>query len=144
MIIKKIKEEKAITVTSLVIVIILLLIIASIAITTFSSSTTIIEKATTSVSAYKYEELKEKVKLKLMNLNIEKLSEGNNATLQDVLNLKNSDDEIVDAYQSNNTVILLIDNHECVIDENLETQSITKYNPAKIKRVTRRITYFNK
>lgn len=140
MIVEIFKQEKAITLPALIIQIILILIIASIGLTTLTSSGGILETATSTASAYKLEEVREKIKLKLLNLNMEKIPETGKATLEDVLNLKNTDNEIADAYESNENVVLIIDNYECVINKNFEIESVNKYNPSQLWTVRRPIT----
>jgi hypothetical protein len=142
MVIKKIEGEGAITITSLVITIIILLILAGISISILVGPDGIIERAKTSVSTYKQEEIREKVELKIANLNLEKMAtEEIGANLKDVLELKDKDEEIIDGYESGNNVVLIIDKYQCEIDENLEVKSVNSYNPNQLKKVKRKLEF---
>ena len=143
MIFNNIENEKGITITSLVVTIILILILATISLTTITGSTGLLARTDTTVSAYKQAEIAEKVKLKLLDLNMAKLSNDKEyADLDDVLNLKNTDDEVIDAYMVDETVVLIIDKYECVIDKDLNIKSINVYNPAKLRKITRPLTAY--
>lgn len=144
MIINNTKNENGITITSLVVTIILILILATISLTTITGSTGLLARTETTVSAYKQAEITEKVKLKLLDLNMSKLAnEKESADLDDVLNLKNTDDEVIDSYELDDTVVLIIDKYECVIDKDLNIKSINIYNPAKLRKVTRPIKSYS-
>lgn len=144
MITKKIKEQKGITLMSVVIVIIVLLILVGVSISQINNSNGILQTSKTAVSAYKEKSIREKVELKIDNLNLEKMTKTyENANLDDVLKLKESDNEITDAFKDGNNVILIIDDYECKINENLEVESINIYNnnPNTLKQIKRNVKY---
>ena len=144
MIIDEFKSQNAISIVALVITIILLIIIASISISQLSGQDGLLSRSKTSVSAYKEKAIKEKVELKIADLNLEKLEQNSGElTLQDILNLKNTDEEITNSYESGNSVVLVLNNeYKCEINEDFEVGSIETYteNKAKLVKMKRTLT----
>ena len=144
MIIDEFKSQNAISIVALVITIILLIIIASISISQLSGQDGFLSRSKTSVSAYKEKAIKEKVELKIADLNLEKLEQNSGElTLQDILNLKNTDEEITNSYESGNSVVLVLNNeYKCEINEDFEVGSIETYteNKAKLVKMKRTLT----
>lgn len=141
MMVEKIRKQDGITIVAVVAVVIVLLILVGVTISQITGTSSIMETSKTATSAYKENSFAEKVKLKIANLKIEKAGK---VTLQDIIELKNSDSEITDVYKSRNNVILVMDNYQCIIDENLEINSIEEYKePSKtqLKQVKRKISY---
>lgn len=144
MILNEVKSESGISIISLVLTIILLLIILGASISS-TSNDKLLQKADLAVSAYTEKSIREKVEFKIINLNIDKANtESGKVTLQDVLNLKNSDSEITDAYQLEDKVVLVVNNeYKCEVNENLEVESIEEYigeNESQLLEVERKIT----
>ncbi len=129
------KSEKAITLTALLVAIILVVIIAALSINIALGDNGIFIKSTQSVSTYIAESIKERVTLKLANWDLELLTQNKSKTIENILRLANEDSEITEASQNGESIILVIDGYQCVINSNLEIiGSITEYNSATTLR----------
>ena len=127
---KGIKSEKGVTLTALVLTIIILLILAGISISVLSGPNGLIEKATLATKNTEISAIKEKIELKLTNLNIETFEKTKEmATLTDVMKLKDEDTEIKDAYNETDNVVLIVGDYECKISKELKVESVSEYNP---------------
>ena len=80
----KIKQTKGITLIALVITIIILLILAGVSIAMLSGKNGILTKASTSTEATKQANAKERLKIELMAIQTDSLSNGKTATLDDL------------------------------------------------------------
>ena len=144
---KGIKSEKGVTLTTLVITIIILIILASVSISILSGPNGLITKAKLASKNTEIAQIKEKVELKLINLNMEILEKNNEmATLRDVMKLKDKDTEITNAYNETDSVVLIVGDYECKISKELQVESVSKYNPNQLRKVKREVTscYFEK
>lgn len=139
---KGIKCEKGVTLTTLVITIIILLILAGVSIAVLSGPNGLIEKAKLAAKNTEIAEVKEKVELKLTNLNMETLEQTKEmATLTDVMKLKDKDAEIKDAYNETDNVVLIVGDYECKISKQLQVESVSEYNPRQLRKVKRDLTF---
>lgn len=139
---KGIKSEKGVTLTALVLTIIILLILAGISISVLSGPNGLIEKATLAAKNTEISEIKEKIELKLTNLNIETFEKTKEmATLTDVMKLKDEDTEIKDAYNETDNVVLIVGDYECKISKELKVESVSEYNPRQLRKVKRDLTF---
>lgn len=139
---KGIKNEKGVTLTALVLTIIILLILAGISISVLSGPNGLIEKATLAAKNTEISEIKEKIELKLTNLNMEIFEKTKEmATLTDVMKLKDKDAEIKDAYNETDNVILIVGDYECRISKELKVESVSEYNPRQLRKVKRDLTF---
>lgn len=139
---QEIKSMKGITLTSLVITIIVILILAGVSIAVLTGPNGLIEKAQLAAIDTKKAEIKENVQFKLAELNMKKIEQKEDgATLDDVLKLKESDEEITDAYEDIDSVVLIVDGYECKISKQLEVESVSEYNPRMLRKVRRDITF---
>lgn len=144
MIIENIKRDNGFTLLAVIIIVIILLILAGVSISQINNSDGLLEKSQTSVAAYKEKEIKEKVELKIYNLNVDKIAKTKEkANLQDVLELKGNDNEIIDSYKDGDNVILVIDDYQCEVDKNLEVTSVNLNvnNTGKLKQIKRELTF---
>ena len=139
---KGIKSEKGVTLTALVLTIIILLILAGISISVLSGPNGLIEKATLATKNTEISAIKEKIELKLTNLNIETFEKTKEmATLTDVMKLKDEDTEIKDAYNETDNVVLIVGDYECKISKELKVESVSEYNPRQLRKVKRDLTF---
>lgn len=141
MINKEIRKENGITLTALIITVIVLLILASASISILIGPDGLIGQAQTAAINTKKAEIKEKVELKIANLNMLKISEEEEITLDDVLNLKNNDKEIEVAFKYEDSVILVVDQYECKVSKALQVEDVSEYNPSKLRKVEREFTF---
>lgn len=138
-----IKEEKAVTLTSVIIAIILLIILSAVTFQFVVGPEGIIEKSKHGVSAYKEESIREKVELKMTDWNMELLKNNQTATMENILNLAKNDPEIQDVKQNTNNIILIIDEYQCEINTDLKiVGNILAYNPkTTIQREARTLEF---
>ena len=110
----KIKEEKGITLTSIIVTVIVLLIIVGVSINLASGSNSLIAKAQTAALAYKEQEIKEKVELKLAELQI---INYNGSLYEKLVEFAKNDPEITQVLKNGQNVLLVInDEFVCEID----------------------------
>lgn len=139
---KGIKSEKGVTLIALVVTIIILLILAGISISVLSGPNGLIEKAKLAAKNTKIAEVKEKVELKLTNLNMETFEQKKEmATLIDVMKLKDKDTEITDAYNETDNVVLIVGDYECKISKQLQVEAVSEYNPRQLRKVKKDLTF---
>lgn len=136
-----IKSNAGVTITALLVIIIILVILAGVTITSVMSSDGIITKAKTSTSAYKKEFIREKLEIKLADLNFNKIStDGNKLTLNDLYDLE--DDEITAVKVSDDIALVYIDEYQCEIDKDFSIISINpKQTESTIKKVKPKLTF---
>ncbi len=135
-------NEKGVTITTLVITIIILLILAGVSISILSGPNGLIEKVKLAAKNTEIAEIKEKVELKLTNLNMETFEQKKEmATLTDVMKLKDKDAEITDAYNETDNVILIVGDYECKISKELKVESVLEYSPRQLRKVKRDLTF---
>ena len=143
MIKEKIKQEKAVTLTAIIITVIVLVIIAGVSLALFGGENGILSKAKAGVSEYKMQSLIEKIELKIGSISLEKNGEVN---LEDLINLKDTDDEITNAYMNgDNALLILNDEYQCEINPKLEIVSITNYQKEEKNRLlkSKKSLYFD-
>ena len=136
-----IKSSAGVTITALLVIIIILVILAGVTINSVMSSDGIIKKAKTATSAYKKETIREKLEIKLANLNFNKITtDGNKLTLDDLYDLE--DDEITVTEVSDGIALVYIDEYQCEIDKDLSIISINpKQTENTIKKVKPNLTF---
>lgn len=143
MIKEKIKQEKAVTLTAIIITVIVLVIIAGVSLALFGGENGILSKAKAGVSEYKMQSLIEKIELKIGSISLEKNGEVN---LEDLINLKDTDNEITNAYMNgDNALLILNDEYQCEINPKLEVVSITNYQKEEKNRLlkSKKSLYFD-
>ena len=143
MIKEKIKQEKAVTLTAIIITVIVLVIIAGVSLSLFGGENGILSKAKAGVSEYKMQSLIEKIELKIGSISLEKNGEVN---LEDLINLKDTDNEITNAYMNgDNALLILNDEYQCEINPKLEIVSITNYQKEEKNRLlkSKKSLYFD-
>ncbi len=143
MIKEKIKQEKAVTLTAIIITVIVLVIIAGVSLALFGGENGILSKAKAGVSEYKMQSLIEKIELKIGSISLEKNGEVN---LEDLINLKDTDNEITNAYMNgDNALLILNDEYQCEINPKLEIVSITNYQKEEKNRLlkSKKSLYFD-
>lgn len=141
MINRKINEKNGITLTSLIITIIIMLILAGVSISILVGPDGLIGKAQEAATNTKIAEIKERVEMKIANLNIEKIPEEEKVTLDDVYMLKNKDKEITAAFKEDDSVILVVDEYECKIGSSLKVETVSKYDSVKLRKIERDLTF---
>lgn len=135
-------KEKGITLTSLIITIVIMLILASVSIAVLIGPDGIIGQAQTAAINTKKAEIKERVEMKITNLNIAKISEQEELTLEDIFRLKDNDKEITTAFKEENSVILVLENkYECKISKELHVENVSEYNPERLRKVEKDLTF---
>ena len=143
MIIDKLKMQDAVTLTAVIVTVIIILILAGVTLSLITGSDGILEKSKASVSAYKEQSIREKVELKIADLNLQKMNmQAKSATMKDLLELQGKDEEITDVYQTGDNVMLIIDGYKCEINSNLEIESIYVYKPEReLRKAQRTLTF---
>lgn len=137
-----INKEKGITLTSLIITIVVMLILAGVSIAVLIGPDGIIGQAQTAAISTKRAEIKERVEMKINNLNIAKISQQEELTLDDIFRLKDNDKEITTAFKEDNSVILVLENkYECKISKALKVENVSEYNPEKLRKVEKDLTF---
>lgn len=137
-----INKEKGITLTSLIITIVVMLILAGVSIAVLIGPDGIIGQAQTAAINTKRAEIKERVEMKINNLNIAKISQQEELTLDDIFRLKDNDKEITTAFKEDNSVILVLENkYECKISKALKVENVSEYNPERLRKVKKDLTF---
>ena len=85
---KNIRKSNGITLVALVITIIILLILAGISISELTGSG-LFQKAEEATKKYEEKQLEEELKLEIMNIRLDKISQGKEITREDLLELEN-------------------------------------------------------
>ena len=137
MIIDKLKAQDAVTLTAVIVTVIVILILAGVTLPLITGSDGILEKSKSSVSAYKEQSIREKVELEMASLNLEKLNtEARNANLDDIDELVGKDGITEVESISDKEIMIVIDGYQCIINQNLEVESINVYDASK-KQLTK-------
>lgn len=102
------KEQKGITLIALVITIVILLILAAVTISMLTSKDGLLSKAQESRETYVFEEENERVKLALLDLQTEKILQGEDITVEDLKTIFGDKVKIVECDSEGNEKIAAI------------------------------------
>lgn len=94
--IKNLKIDAGITLVSLVVTIVILLILSGIAIATLGGENGLFVRVKMSKEKYEISEAKEKIKLEITNLQIEKQGKGEELTKEDLTKMNNKEIDVRD------------------------------------------------
>lgn len=128
---KNIRKSNGITLVALVITIIILLILAGISISELTGSG-LFQKAEEATKKYEEKQLEEELKLEIMNIRLDKISQGKEITREDLLELENIG-VIIETTEIMTEIPTEIEykDYEFEIDEDYNVITIGKKNGAK-------------
>ena len=138
----KIKKQKGITLVALVITIIILLLLAGIAIATLCGENGLFTKVKQSNEKYSISEAKEKVELKIAELQIEQGKKGENLKKEDLPKMNNDEIDVRDT--SNFPVEIICNNFKFNIDSNFNVSYAGEANETIVTYTTEPEGYTNK
>lgn len=138
----KIKKQKGITLVALVITIIILLLLAGIAIATLGGENGLFTKVKQSKEKYSISEAKEKVELKIAELQIEQGKKGENLKKEDLPKMNNDEIDVRDT--SNFPVEVICNNYKFNIDSNFNVSYAGEANETIVTYTTEPEGYTNK